>query len=460
MRRTTIALCTALLIGATGWVTGVNAADASRPGPIGEFAGRPGPGAGQITFNWRHSGAAATRFEIETGLTLFSPSPTSSLPRHARGSTVFTAPGSARSLTLTAAQVAAAGAPLGSGNHLYFRLKAVNGAGERWFPKLRTSSMQPRSTSATAAAGGTLRLASFNVRTVHATGDPRTWLQRLPDVVQEITAKNPGLVMLQELTPGRADGRGGSTKGTARQTDSLATAFKAVAGGKYRLVRTTPYVPAGTPTGTQGTRLLYDSSRLTLLSDCPDKTGTRSYSTSCAIPLPALPSDQGRKAVTAYAKFQVRSTGRQFFAVSAHLNSSHSTNVATEKTFDALRTAQMKTILNTMDRLNPGKLPVVLGGDLNTWQNNKVGFGAHDALIAAGFYDTAAATTRMNLSTPPSTHFATVVKPTSPGFGSRLDVIAVKGISSAIRFENVLKPVDATRPSDHNMVVADIPMFR
>ena len=78
--------------------------------------------------------------------------------------------------------------------------------------------------------------------------------------------------MLQELGPGRADGQTGSLNGTPRQTESLVTTLGRLGGSRYKLVRTTAYVKPGTEHGTQGTRILYDTTRYQLLSRCPETT--------------------------------------------------------------------------------------------------------------------------------------------------------------------------------------------
>ena len=44
---------------------------------------------------------------------------------------------------------------------------------------------------------------------------------------------------------------------------------------KYRLVRETPYVKPGVAHGSQGTRILYDTRRYSLISNCSEKTGKR-----------------------------------------------------------------------------------------------------------------------------------------------------------------------------------------
>ncbi|GMA89413.1 hypothetical protein GCM10025868_46630 [Angustibacter aerolatus] len=77
---------------------------------------------------------------------------------------------------------------------------------------------------------------------------------------------------------------------------------------------------------------------------------------------------------------------------------------------------------------NPDHVPVVLGGDLNSWQAARGGDPAHDALVAAGFYDTADAVTQVNTRWTTYNAFARTVPKSPSGWGARLDVIATKGL--------------------------------
>jgi endonuclease/exonuclease/phosphatase family metal-dependent hydrolase len=430
----------------------------ARPASISSVTSAPGPRAGEVTIAWQHDRANTTRYEVETGLTSFSRTDTS-LPLHARGWKVFTAPASARSLTLTAAQTAAAGAAAGSANHLYFRLRAVNStsAGEavRDYPYLQTVGVAP---AVPAATGTPVRVGSFNVRSARFTNDDRVWLERVSDVAGSIIDNKLGVLAVQELGPGRADGVTGSTTGYARQTDSLVTELAKQGASRYKLIRTTPYVKSGTTSATQGMRILYDSTKYEMLSKCVNTTDGSAYSASCTVTLPIRSSGDGdadrRKAT--YARFADKATGEQFYFVSVHLDSRHSSTLAEEKTFDALRAAQVKAAIDGVARENTGNLPVMLGGDLNTWQNNKVGYTAHDTLIQNGFYDTAAAQKHTNLRFTTMNGFTTTLSDPGAGFSSRLDAVLVKGITGAAFWENVMEVTDSTRPSDHNMVLADV----
>jgi endonuclease/exonuclease/phosphatase family metal-dependent hydrolase len=413
---------------------------------------------GEITFNWTQDGVYTTSYVLETGLTAFSKSATSSLPTSGRQAKLFPISRSQRTVTLTAAQVASAGAPTASGNHLYFRLFAKNtnasGTVTRAYPYLQAVLPKPQ---APAASGSPLRIASFNVRTARATSDARTWLQRAPDVATEIVSRNPGLAALQELGPGRSDGLTGTLNGTSRQTDSLLTALQQVNGAKYKLVRTTPYVQSGEPSGSQGARILYDSSRYTLISSCPEMTGKYNYSPSCSIKMPIRSTDdEDRRRRAAVAKFQDKATSESFYFVSAHLDERHSDNTTNEISYNALRKSQADAIAAGVAAMNTENLPVVIGGDMNSWQTNRVGNGPHDTLVAKGYYDASAAVTRVNFKYTTMNHFDTTLSPASQGIGVRLDMLFVKGARGASQFENVMKVTDAERPSDHNMVVSNI----
>lgn len=430
-----------------------------RPGQITAVTAKPGPRPGQVTFYWRQDGSHTTSFRIETGLTSFAPH-NSALPAHGRQSRVFAVGANRRSVTLSAAQVSSAGAPMRSANHLYYRIWAVNRtqAGKiiRYYPYLQSVGVKHRPAPST---GTPLRVASFNVRTARATTDAHGWLERAPWVASTILSHRPGVVALQELGPGRADGALGTTTGHTRQTVSLENALRAQGGGRYQLVRTTPYVAPGVKEGTQGSRILYDTNRYRLVSHCPETTDGRPYSPSCSFMPPKLPGDSathGRRA--AYAVLEDRASGKRFYVVSVHLDQRQSSNLATEHRYEQLRGDQVRAVLGRINRLNTRNLPVVFAGDLNSWQNNKGGYKAHDALVANGFFDTAAAETRIHPRYTTSNGFDYTIKRSPSGWGARLDVIAVKGIRAASRWENVMKVTDSTRPSDHNMIVTDFRM--
>jgi endonuclease/exonuclease/phosphatase family metal-dependent hydrolase len=463
MPRSLLALPVAAALVITSMMTSTPARAAAppTPGSVSSVTSRPGPNVGEITFTWIQDGSNTTGYVLRTALSSWSDTDPA-MAKTGRQQRSWSISKSLRTITLTEAQVTTAGAGVATGNHLYFRFAAVNksSSGEtttKNYPYLRAMAPRPRPASTT---NGRIRVGSFNVRTARALQDSRTWLQRAPDVATEIVRSNAGVYALQELGPGRADGQTGTTGGTPRQTDSLLTALDKVNGSKYDLVRTTPYVSSDSTSGTQGMRILYDNTRYILRSTCPETTGGRAYSASCSIVTPILASDsESERRRAAVAQFEDRATGLRFFFVSAHLDARHSDTVATETSYDALRKSQANTIAAAVNSLNSANVPVVIAGDMNSWQNSRVNNSSHDTLIAQGYYDMSAAVTRTNFQYATINHFDTTMKVAAQGFGTRLDMILVKGATGAARFDNVMEVTDSTRPSDHNLITADFAPF-
>ncbi len=299
----------------------------------------------------------------------------------------------------------------------------------------------------------TLRVGTFNVRTARAQDD-RSWLERANDVAREIASRNPGVLAVQELGPGRADGSKGTTTRHLRQTISLERSLQRVIGDdRYQLVRTTPYVRPGTDHGTQGTRILYDTRKFKLLSSCPEKTGSKNYNPSCSMNLPLRSSDsESLRRSAAYAKFANRKTGVRFWVVSVHLDDRHSSSLSTEKSYNALRGAQARAVYLKVNGLRKSGEKIIYAGDFNSWQTNRAGDAPREYLLRQGFSDTAAAATRININYPTINHFNTTVTAKR----IRLDMVMIKGSKRVLRYENVMKRVDSSRPSDHNLVVSDV----
>ena len=458
MRRYLVALFTLSIVPAlVGAPVPAAAAAPAKPGRIVSVTARPGPGVGEVSLSWRQDGKNTTGYVLETALTMFSKTDRSMASSGRRARITRIAP-HRRSVTLSAARVRSLGAGVASGNGLFFRFYAVNarssGTATRAYPYLRT--VVPRA-PAPKAKGTRFRVASFNVRTARATQDSRSWLQRSSAVARQVVSRRVGIAALQELGPGRADGRTGSTAGTQRQTNSLLSSLARVGGKRYKLTRTTSYVTPGRPGSTQGTRILYDSSRYRLLSGCVDTTGGRAHSASCSMMLPLMPGQQEKDRVrAAIAQFQDRGTGQRFWFASVHLNSSHSSNAAQEGRYNAHRKAQARAVAVRIASYNRQRLPVVIAGDFNSWQNNRVGNSPHDHLVELGYYDTSSAVKRVNFGYTTYNAFKVTVPVSKQAIGVRLDMIMVKGARGASYYENVMRVTDRQRPSDHNMILSDI----
>ncbi|MFT4164124.1 MAG: hypothetical protein QM650_02660 [Microlunatus sp.] len=437
-------------------------AASKRPSAITSLAAKPGSKPGTVTFRWKSAGKNTDYFVLETGLTAFSKSAASKLPASGRHAKTFKISARARSWTMSAAQTKSAGAPLGSGNYLYYRLTAVNKVGKKTVVKTypRLQAAMPQALGTSRKKGTKLRVATYNVLTVKKTKDKRNWLKRADRVAKEIVGSGAGVVLLQEVSPGRADGRSGSTAKVGRQTTTLLAHLRKQGGKKhdYRMARTTLYLKSGLPHGTQGGRVLYDNKRFKLLSSCPEKTGKKTYNASCSFKLPIRSVDgENKRRRGGYALLRSRATGKKFWVVSAHFDDRHGRNKAEAAQFNALRGKQARAVLDLVKRVNKKKYPVVFGADINTWQNDKSGYSGHDVMVAGGFYDTAAARIRINAGYTTSNGFVSKLKPHGQGVASHLDVVMVKGgKGGADRWVNKMRNPDSNRASDHNLVYADI----
>jgi len=445
------AIATGALVAAFSAVLPTTASAAGRPGSVTGVVASPGAKAGEIKVSWKASGARTDKFRIETALTPFGKSD------EGRDSHTFTVGGRSRSVTLSAASVAAAGAAPATGNHLYIRVVGVD-VTRHGARKGGTSDLVATTARAVAppAIGTPLRIASYNIRSAKYDGqDKRDWSVRASGVAQEILAAKPGIVAIQEATPARV--------GAMRQTESLQAALVHADPqmARYTMTRTTVYNPPGTPHGSQAARILFDSSRYQLLTPCTDSTVVNGvsvdYSPTCSFDLPVMAGDAPTwKRSAAYAEFLDLSTGKQFLVVSAHLDYRHSDNLTTEAKLNDLRRLQAATIWANMNLIRKVGEPVVVAGDFNSSQADKVGNAPHDYLVEQGFYDAAGALSQVNTNLPSLNHFDTTLTADPTGYARRVDQILVYGATGSSRFVQVVKQTDPARNSDHNMVYADI----
>ena len=316
-----------------------------------------------------------------------------------------------------------------------------------------TSQAPSAATAQAAAAGTSVRFATFNVRTSKADiGTSRQWLRRALSVAQEIKSSNPGIVAIQEAGPGRADGKAGPLDGAIRQTASLEQALKSVGAGRYQLARVTSYVKPGTTHGTQGARILYDTTKYRLVSKCVETTGKSNWNASCSM---TMPMTDGAPTSAAYAEFEDRGTGRNFFVISTHLDSRHGSTAAKEKPFDSLRAAEVRAVYKKVNSLADGK-PIIFGGDINSWKTKIGSHAPFNYLYSQGFRDATRAPSRINEQYPTVNHFKTTLKANRPGRQVALDVVMLNRGKRFSTYHNVMKPVDPNRPSDHNMILTDL----
>jgi hypothetical protein len=401
------------------------ATKAATPDRITASSATYGQDAGTTTFRWKSDGGHTDFFKITTALTPFG---SKSSPGPGRNQMTFKAPGDVRSLTLTPEQTAAAGAGLGTGNHLFYRVAAVR-SGEadsatRKYAYLGHTSITGEGPTGT---GSQLRVAQYNVHVQSRDFPGHPWKDRAALVAQNLANVHPDVVAIEELVPSMwVDPDGGP---------DLESALNKVGMGRYVLTRDTVY--GG---GTAGdARILYDPNKLQMTSNCDPNT------VSCVIKLP----DSGNTHYAAYARFKDLASGQEFWFVSAHLT--HGNDAQT----DALRGEQAQAIVDGMAALNQHlQLPIIYGADTNSSQTSAGHNSPHEAMLDGGFYDASAAAQQVNMQYDSVNKYADQTKPNGHGFGSLIDSLMTWGMPGASLFKQVM--TGDPYPSDHNMIFADL----
>jgi endonuclease/exonuclease/phosphatase family metal-dependent hydrolase len=392
------------------------------PDRITRAVGRPGPAPGTTTIHWKSKGGHTDYFKIITALTPFG---SKSHPGDGRHTRTWRVGRHVRTFRMTAEQTAAAGAPLGSARHLFFRVKAVSSGRSarvtRTYPHLGSTPIRGRDSSAN---GPMIRFAQYNMHVAAKDHAGHPWKDRQQRIANNIAKVSPAVASLQELMPGMWNSNDGGI--------GLNAALKRAGAGRYQLTRTNAYWQGAA----QDTRILYDPNKVALVSNCPTDTP------SCYIMLP-----DKQKQIAAYAKFRDRASGQEFYFVSAHLTPGNDAET------DALRGRQAQAMNDGIRAINDQHLPVIFGADANSSQTSKGSDSPHVALVQDGWYDTQAAAKVVNDRVNSVNNYRTQHR--SPyGFGSMYDTIMTLNLPGAHLWKQVL--TGAPWPSDHNLVFTDL----
>ncbi|MEP9363386.1 hypothetical protein ABLE68_10500 [Nocardioides sp. CN2-186] len=428
--------------------TPVEARPAARyPSPITAASATPGPGAGEVTIRWKSKGDDVDYWRIDTSTT---PPKQDHADDPSRGwvTASFVVPGGskARSMTLTPEQTAAAGAGLGTGNSLFVYVRGIHKKPKQ----VRSTKVFAASVLGTPsqATGASIRVASYNVRVYDLDGPtgPHSWKNRAPRIVKNVVDVAPDIAGLQEAIPPMLT--------EEYSKDPGAPVLMKLFPDRYRMVRTAP-IHYKKPNLPMDARILYDSTKFTLVSDCDNAVeyGDPDDEKTCSI---EIPTTQGKQQFAAYARFEVidgPSAGQQFWFVTAH--QSPGSNRAAE----VLRAKQTEEIAQVMDAKNSGlDLPIIFTADTNSYQASPDGNDARVRMLQHGYYDTASAVQTVNLRFNSTNHFVKPQDASANGFGTRLDVVMTKNLPGADLFKIVRTDNDPDfddYPSDHNLVFAE-----
>ncbi|MFT4123692.1 MAG: endonuclease/exonuclease/phosphatase family protein [Microbacteriaceae bacterium] len=253
-----------------------------------------------------------------------------------------------------------------SGNYTFVRVyayKTDGRVGYSPYAKVRLTAVTP-STGTTS-----ITVATYNVRTANAS-DSYTWAERKPVVASQIEASGASVVAIQEAGVALDDGVVGIGYDGERHRDyywqfeDLDDALP-----DYSLVYSDEYSYG---LGKESTRILYNPSKVTLLST------PRTFLT---------PSKQNANlAFIPYAEFQDNATGVKFWFFAVHLANNASGH--TESYWSTLRGQQADAVIALVKQLNAATgEEVFVAGDMNSNEYTVPSNVVDARLLSAGFYD-------------------------------------------------------------------------
>lgn len=319
----------------------------------------------------------------------------------------------------------------GTGNYTFVRVYAVKKG------KIGVSPYkQVRMTTAAPAAGTTPEtIATYNVKTAELPEVAgHTWAQRVSAVANQIQQSNAAVVALEEAgSPGtdfttvitKVDGHNTQSKDFYWQFEQLRDSV----GGMYALADSDEYA-SGTLLGKEGTRILYDTTKVTMLNQ-----GFFAPSTV----------DKYLRYVP-WAQFQDNATGKKFYFIAAHLDNRDSEY--------QLRLKQIAAVIAKAKEFSSTGEQVILAGDMNSNIYSRPYNAVDQALIKAGFFDSYAAKTNVNEFYVTFNDFSAPKKS-----ASRTDYIMTYGQApGAFSYKNWIVR-GGTIPSDHYMQTASVPIY-
>jgi endonuclease/exonuclease/phosphatase family metal-dependent hydrolase/cell division septation protein DedD len=223
-----------------------------------------------------------------------------------------------------------------------------------------------------------LRVASYNV-TCYSCGNSkpnaRPWAARKAVVAKVIKDQSPDVIGIQEASQGQV-----LDPATGKKSPQFEQLVKAI-GGSYKITNDQRYncEKSTSPNNckyrdrgaSQGTRIIYDSSRVKLISQGSTRLSE------------IRESDNDR--YLAWAIFQQLSSGKQFFFGNTHLEPS--SDASGKSDYYNLRKKQAQEILASIRKNNPKNLPIIMVGDLNSHRWTNPTNAPYEVFLAAGLVD-------------------------------------------------------------------------
>ncbi|MFT4469756.1 endonuclease/exonuclease/phosphatase family protein [Arthrobacter sulfonylureivorans] len=273
-----------------------------------------------------------------------------------------------------------------------------------------------------------LSVASYNLLCALCKGDPGAnppaWTTRVTTIMKTISAKKPDVLLLQEASNYKVPG--------TKKTQSMVDFRKRLKKAGYTMDR----APEKLGSSHYSNRIAYNSKKYKLV-----KKGTF-----------ALPTAEGaNKRGAAWAVLKSRKSGKQFYALSFHVDPKIPLSGKGSKT------ETMRLIDRKLDARNTKNLPVLIGGDMNSHYYQRPSNMPHETMMGLGWTDAASSAVKKNFAYSTFNGYHKRMETS----WSRIDYIFTKNIRGTLSYENVVD-VDKTGRlrsvpgSDHNMVLAKV----
>jgi endonuclease/exonuclease/phosphatase family metal-dependent hydrolase len=278
-------------------------------------------------------------------------------------------------------------------------------------------------------------IGSFNVRSWGLESDAKAfdaWAQRKPHVIRNISSSGAGVIALQEAGGKDVNGEYGEDPYWVALVRELGSPWKLVDDLEYRA----DYSKTNNVYGKQGTRILYDSAKYSVLDHgAIEVAGIQSRKSTMWVP---------------WAHFVDQASGKKFWMVDVHFQ--------TGKTASSykVRERQAATVVPFATKLAESGDKVFVAGDFNSTSFTLPDNGVHKAFLKAGFFD-AYSTSNVSGEEFPTTNDFEFPVEKSP---HRRDyIMSIGGETTGSHwYKNLVYNEVSQAASDHFMQAAQLPL--